>query len=170
MFFLSRNQIRKYDELAINEYEINSKVLMENAGRGAAQIVLKYLSSKGYAAIICGSGNNGGDGFVIARHLFNQKKEVKLFLTTPESNIKGDALYNLNILKKFKIEIIEATNNPVSYIDYLKNADVVVDALFGTGLNKELKPPFSDWVDLINKCNKPIIAIDIPVLMEYQLQ
>lgn len=162
MFFLSRNQIRKYDELAINEYEINSKVLMENAGRGAAQIVLKYLSSSGYVAIICGSGNNGGDGFVIARHLFNQKKEVKIFLTIPETNIKGDALYNLNILKKFKIEIIEATNNPISYIDYLENADVIVDALFGTGINKELKPPFSDWVDLINKCNKPVIAIDIP--------
>ncbi|MBU0469040.1 MAG: NAD(P)H-hydrate epimerase [Candidatus Omnitrophica bacterium] len=157
-------QIQKIDDIAINKYGIASVVLMENAGRAVSQEVKRMLpkNKKAKAIIICGSGNNAGDGFVVARHLNEMNVDVKVFMLGRASNLKNDAKINYEIVKKLKIPIKEFKNVVERMIDDIKKADVVVDAIFGVGLNRELKGTFFDAVEVINKFSKKVVSIDIP--------
>ncbi|MBN2376691.1 MAG: NAD(P)H-hydrate epimerase [Sedimentisphaerales bacterium] len=104
---LSREQVRKCDKLAIEQFGIDGLVLMENAGNVAAQRVMAHLKSiKGRKVlIVAGCGNNGGDGFVVARHLFNNRYPVEVLICCSRDRIKGDALNNLKIIELMKIPI-----------------------------------------------------------------
>ena len=165
---LTRQQVRDFDTWAINIALVPGIVLMENAGRGCAEVVIAELKKrKGTkVCVFCGIGNNGGDGFVIARHLKNAGFEVKIALCSKSSKIKGDADINYKISRKMGILIKElepASDDIEKDIEVVAgDCDLIVDAIFGTGLSGELGGGFDRLVNAINSLNKQIIAVDIP--------
>ncbi len=164
---LSRIETREIDRKAIEEYEIPGIILMENAGRNVVEEILKMLPkpNKAKVAIFCGKGNNGGDGFVIARHLYNKNINISVYLTTKVSNFiaNGDASTNLKILLNMNIEIKELQENvPDGIGKELQDCNLIVDAIFGTGLSGEIREPVSSLIERINESNIPVVSVDIP--------
>jgi NAD(P)H-hydrate epimerase len=154
----------KIDTWAISKLGIPGTVLMENAGRGCVDVLEDYFALEDIKAlIICGKGNNGGDGFVVARHLDNRGAEVKIALLGKESDLKGDALLNYRIAKKAGHDIRHATN-----ISSLKNMyrtfapNVIIDAIFGTGFEGTPKGIYNGAIKLMNNADAFILSIDIP--------
>ena len=165
---LTREEMRELDRKAIEEYKIPGIILMENAGRNVAEEILKMLDDPQQAkvAILCGKGNNGGDGFVVARHLRNHGISVNVFLVAKISDIlkDGDAGTNLQILLNMKIPVKEILDisGVNSILKELNNYNILVDALFGTGLSGDVREPFKTLIDGVNNLNKPIVSVDIP--------
>ncbi|MBI4845929.1 MAG: NAD(P)H-hydrate epimerase [Candidatus Omnitrophica bacterium] len=160
------SKLKEIDRRAQEEYGIPGIVLMENAGIKASEIALKLLAAmKSRKAIIfCGPGNNGGDSFVIARHLFNNKVMVKVFVLASEKRLKGDSLINYLILKKMGVCIIEvAQDKDIKKIkSSFSESSLVVDAIFGIGLNKRVEGVFEKVINLINKSASVVLSVDIP--------
>ena len=164
---LGRDEVREIDRKAIEEYEIPGIILMENAGRNVAEEVLKMLPGTDSArvAIFCGKGNNGGDGFVIARHLYNKGVDVSVYLTTEVSHVlsDGDASMNLKILLNMNFEIKELKEEYIEGIGKeLYEYNVIVDAIFGTGLRGEVREPVRTLIAKINDADMPVVSVDIP--------
>ncbi|MBI2469837.1 MAG: NAD(P)H-hydrate epimerase [Planctomycetes bacterium] len=165
---LTREEMRKLDRKAIEEYEIPGIILMENAGRNVAEEILQMTDNpqKTKVAILCGKGNNGGDGFVIARHLHNHSISVGVFLVARIIDIlrDGDAGTNLRILLNMKIPVKEILDIPGvnNILKELVGYNILVDALFGTGLSGDVREPFKTLIDGVNNLNKPIVSVDIP--------
>lgn len=159
---LSREQVRDVDRIAINEFGMTGLVLMENAGRNSAEL-LRSLGISGRVVICCGKGNNGGDGFVIARHLENAAVEVRVLLTLPAEQLTGDAKSNFEILQKAKTPIIMSS---VDWKTELSQADWIVDALLGTGTQGRLREPFLSVISEINSAQKKVFAVDLPSGMD----
>jgi ADP-dependent NAD(P)H-hydrate dehydratase / NAD(P)H-hydrate epimerase len=154
---ISTSAARNFDNIAVKKLSIPSIVLMENAGKNIANIILEKFKPKN-VAIFCGSGNNGGDGFVIARHLFNNNIKVKVFLLQNKSKYKGDALVNLKILQKIKISIINLSSEKIKKL----KADLIVDALLGTGTKGEIRDFCKNIIEKINSFKRPVVSVDIP--------
>ncbi|MGB2985301.1 MAG: NAD(P)H-hydrate epimerase [Phycisphaerae bacterium] len=163
---LTRKQIRRVDQLAIERYRIAGVVLMENAGRNAAAIIRDtYGSTTGEAFICCGPGNNGGDGCVIARHLHNAGWSVRLMLAGDPSRMTHDAEANYAIVEAMGLERIVAPDwdTERATIESIRDDEVVVDALFGTGFSGEVRSPTAELIDAINAASKrAVVAIDVP--------
>lgn len=165
---LTREEMRELDRKAIEEYKIPGIILMENAGRNVVEEILKMLDDPQQAkvAILCGKGNNGGDGFVVARHLHNHSIHVDVFLIARVSDIlkDGDAGTNLQILLNMKIPVNEIFDIPGvnSILKELHNYNILADALFGTGLSGDVREPFKTLINGVNNLNKPTISVDIP--------
>ena len=165
---LTRDEIREIDRKAIEEYGIPGIILMENAGRNVAEEILNLMevpqSSK--VALFCGKGNNGGDGYVIARHLYNKNVDVSVFLTTGIYKIlsDGDAGINLQILLNMNVKIKELQNvqDMIAIGKELEGYDIIVDAIFGTGLRGEVREPIRTLIKNINETDLPVISVDIP--------
>lgn len=161
---LSRDQIRAFDRCAIEECGVPSLVLMENAGRGAAEIVAPRVAERGGPVrIVCGPGNNGGDGFVVARRLLSLGKAVSVLLASSHDRLAGDARANYNAwigLGGPTIPISEANLGRLA--EELGAAGVVVDALLGTGLDREVTGFFASVIDGVNRAPAHRIALDIP--------
>ncbi len=164
----TREEMRELDRKAIEEYKIPGIILMENAGRNVAEEVVKLIQNpqKTKAAILCGKGNNGGDGYVVARHLYNHHVPADVFLVAKISDVlkDGDAAINLRILFHMKIPVREALDiSEVNRIlKELSSYDIIVDALFGTGLSGEIREPFKTLIEGVNNLNKPVVSVDIP--------
>ncbi|MBN2456070.1 MAG: NAD(P)H-hydrate epimerase [Sedimentisphaerales bacterium] len=165
---LSRDQVRAFDAWAINELGIPGVVLMENAGRSCAELIKEKLKSKAKpkVCIFCGTGNNGGDGYVIARQLLNNNFMVKVVIIGDRKKIKGDAAINLQILQKLS-QSIESLDLETSRIasrikSFTAGADMLVDGIFGTGLEGPVRGDYKILIDSINSQICPILAIDIP--------
>lgn len=161
---LTRAQVREVDRRAIEEFGIPGIVLMENAGHGAAEIIRARLPAGGRVAIVCGRGNNGGDGFVIARHLALSGFGVHVFVACDPSILTGDAATNYAIVQRMGIAITR-TDSPetiAAALTTMRSADVVVDALLGTGFAGEVRPPLDDIIAAINTVGRRVIAIDVP--------
>jgi len=162
--FLTRDQVRSIDRRAIEEYGVPGAVLMENAGRGAAEVLLR-LGVHGSVVICCGKGNNGGDGFVMARHLDNQGIPIRILLFADPKELVGEAAANYQIAEKAKlaIRVHRSESVPLDEIQQdLATAEWVVDALFGTGLSGPIRAPFDTVIAAINACPARILAVDIP--------
>jgi len=164
---LSRDETREIDKKAIEVYEIPGIILMENAGRNVVEEILKMLpdTNKAKVAIFCGKGNNGGDGFVIARHLYNKSIDISVYLTTNISNVLtgGDASTNLKILLNMNVEIKELQEGDINEIEKeLHSCNLIVDAIFGTGLSGQISEPVRTLIAKVNESNIPIISVDIP--------
>ncbi len=162
--YLTCRQLRELDRQAIEVYGIPSAVLMENAGRGAAEILLQ-LGINGKVVICCGKGNNGGDGLVIARHLDAANVAVEIILVGPPEQLSGDAALQLHIVRQAQIPTFYATHAELTdawFPDRIAGADWVVDALFGTGLSGPLRPPFDAVVQAINASAARKLVVDIP--------
>lgn len=160
--------MREMDRKAIEEYKIPGLILMENAGRNVTEEILKMLDGRQQTkvGILCGKGNNGGDGFVVARHLHNHNISVNVFLVARVSDIlkDGDAGTNLKILLNMKIPVKEIFNIPgvIGILKELNGYDILVDALFGTGLSGDVREPFKTLINGVNTLNKPVVSVDIP--------
>lgn len=163
---VTADQMRELDRRATEEYGIPSLLLMENAGLQAVlelERVFPLLTQR-HVAIVCGKGNNGGDGFVVARHLFNRKVAVKVLLLARRTEIKGDARTNLEIIQKLGVPISEVTTSQAleARLGAIEEADVVVDAILGTGTAGPARGLFVEAIELLNQSGKPIAALDIP--------
>ena len=165
---MTREEVRAFDSWAINTLGIPGVVLMENAGRGCAELILEKLKSitKPKVCIFCGTGNNGGDGYVIARHLINNGFEVIVVISGDIEKIKGDAKINLDILRALgqKIEQLNpADDNIKNKVEtFAAGADMLVDGLFGTGLSGQVRDGYKKLIESINAQKIPIMSIDIP--------
>lgn len=157
-FALTREQSRELDRRAIEDYGLTGLVLMENAGRGVVD-VLERLGISGPIVILCGKGNNAGDGFVIARHLEIRGHQCKVILLFPRSELTGDAATNFAILTKAFVPIVET---PSSIDPHAHGADWLVDAMLGTGARGEPRPPLDAAIDWFNNQPARKLAVDVP--------
>ncbi|MDY6914097.1 MAG: NAD(P)H-hydrate epimerase [Planctomycetota bacterium] len=161
----SRDQVRSVDRYAIRQVGVPGVVLMENAGRRAADEIERFLGEAAgkSVAIVAGAGNNGGDGFVIARHLAMRGIKVVTFIVASPEKISGDAEINLNILRKLDHDVRDATTEALKNLTgAIKSFDVVVDAVGGTGIQGALRGDIATAVEQINAAGLPVVAIDIP--------
>ena len=160
---LSREQVRQIDRRAIDEYGMSGLVLMENAGRGVAETMLT-LGVDGPVVICCGKGNNGGDGFVIARHLDNRGRPVRVLLFADPAELRGDAAINWGIFEKAGIDydVVRKDINVDQLLPRLTTADWVVDALLGTGATGDPQPPYDVAIRTINRAARKVMAVDLP--------
>ncbi len=164
---LSAQQMRAFDKHASDVQLIPSLTLMENAGRGAADSVQRSFAERGviapFVVVVAGAGNNGGDGFVLARRLLGAGVEVETFLVQPASRLKGDALVNYRALCAVSADVAELSDADSSVLETaLSSADVVVDALFGTGLDREVTGFLAQVIDAINRATCRKVALDLP--------
>ncbi|MDP8266998.1 MAG: NAD(P)H-hydrate epimerase [Candidatus Aceula meridiana] len=164
MKFFTAAQSQKLDTLVIDGLGIPSIVLMENAGRLAAEACAKILKkAEGKrVCVFCGQGNNGGDGFVVARHLFNEGLKVKVFLIGSIAKLKNDPLLNYKILKKLKCPIKSIKGVNFEVLRNIKKSELIVDAIFGIGLNRDIGEPYKGIIESINKAKKKVVAVDVP--------
>jgi NAD(P)H-hydrate epimerase len=177
---LSRDQCREIDRVAIEEYGISGLVLMENAGRGCVD-VLERLGIDGPVVIVCGKGNNAGDGFVIARHLEIRGYSCRVLLLRPPHELRGDAATNFAVLQNTNVPVIEVgaasraapsgqTNTgpprlagPTSQLDEQSpDAAWLIDAMLGTGAVGNPRPPFDAAINWMNSHAAKKLAVDVP--------
>lgn len=167
-FTLTGGQIRDFDAWAIKSAGIPGIVLMENAGRGCAEVIIEQLNKLACrkVCVFCGTGNNGGDGFVIARHLVNAGFEAVVAVLGNTAKIKGDAEVNYKIASNMNIPISELDPSSGQIEEDIEKitdgCDLLVDAIFGTGLKGQLANGFDLIVKKINSLGKPAVAVDVP--------
>jgi hydroxyethylthiazole kinase-like uncharacterized protein yjeF len=161
---MSRSEIREYDRHAIEDIGVPGVVLMENAGRGCADMIKGMIEAGGTVVLFCGPGNNGGDGYVIARHLHIRGIKTRVVLLGDREKIKGDALINLKIIENIGIEILAIEpDDALQVSSALSSADLIVDAIFGTGLRGEISERYMPVVEIINAMpSNKVFAVDIP--------
>jgi hydroxyethylthiazole kinase-like uncharacterized protein yjeF len=162
---LSREQNRAFDRRAIEGRGVPSLLLMENAGRGAAEIVERAVAtSGGRVVVVAGGGNNGGDGFVVARRLLTRGHFCQVFLTCPAEQLRGDARITHDAL--LAVDGFVAGDALVGRArameEALRGADVIVDGIFGTGLDRDVTGPLAELIREINSARGHRIALDIP--------
>ena len=155
----------------MEEFGIPGIILMENAGAEAARIIHGLalaepgLYGSGSVRILCGPGNNGGDGFVVARHLSNKGLDVSIWVLGGSYAEGSDAGINLEIVKRMRLPLVTRGGKAPINREELKEvarSGILVDALFGTGLSRPLRSPFLECVEAINSSGRPVIALDIP--------
>ena len=155
-------EMRQLDRTAIEAYGIKEELLMENAGDAVYFIILtKFGIKKKRFVVFCGIGNNGGDGFVIARKLHSNGGLVKVFILGDQQKYRGAAKLNLDILKCLPVEIREIQDEPSVHMQIF-HCDAIVDAILGTGLEREVKGHYRDIIHSINQSGKTVFSADIP--------
>lgn len=165
MLWFSRAGLMEVDRRAVEDFGIEVPVLMENAGRQVAEVARSYMMEGSAVLIIAGAGNNGGDGLVAARHLANRGHQVQILLICDESKFTGAAQKQLQIVRKMELPVVILPRQNDALIRWLENSDVgdaVVDAMFGTGLNRPLDAPVKDLIMQLNNANHRVISVDIP--------
>ncbi|MBI2346224.1 MAG: NAD(P)H-hydrate dehydratase [Deltaproteobacteria bacterium] len=164
MMLLTGEQMRALDRLSIARHGVPSLTLMENAGRGVARIVDRQLRPAAAVAIVLGKGNNAGDGLVAARYLAKAGHALAFFLTSPPDRFSPDAATNWRRLR-LPLKVIHEVFTQEALetaLPMLKRANVIVDALFGTGLNQQVTGHAKAAIEWINASGRPIVSIDIP--------
>jgi len=164
-------EIREMDRVAIEEFGLPGIVLMENAGAGAAALLLDLLPpARRRAAVLAGRGNNGGDAFVVARHLLNRGIAVDCFFTGDLDGVdpRSDAGVNLRVLLRMGLPIreIRGPEEVSSAGPSIAAAGAVVDGLLGTGAQGEVREPAASLIDIANRAGPPILALDLPSGLE----
>ena len=170
MLLVTADQMKKIDKTTIESFGICGIVLMENAGRSAFDIIKKRykdLENK-KVAVIAGKGNNGGDGFVVARHLAGKKAKVNVFLLSSKDRVLNDAKTNMELFEKICLHyencsITEIPDDNAFEMQKSKivHHDLFIDAILGTGLNFEVRGFFKKAISLLNAIKKPIFSLDI---------
>ena len=160
MLRLTREQVRSIDRLALERYHIPGIVLMENAARAVSNEACRMMDGEccGKVLILCGGGNNGGDGLAAARHLHNMGAAVTIGLTVDPARFAGDALIHWNIVSAMKID--------ARPFDSIMLEDprpmLIIDAIFGTGLTQVPREPFGQLAMAVNNSGAPVLAVDLP--------
>src|SRR4051794_26015521 len=166
MRVLNAAQMREADRRTIEDIGIPSLVLMENAGRqvvAAMEAIHSDLSDR-QVAVLCGRGNNGGDGFVVARTLVQRGVDVFVFLIGRVSDVRGDARVNLEVLGHLGISVVEISDGQAweLHLSEVRDCTLIVDAIFGTGLNAPVSGLIESVIADVNASGIPVVAIDLP--------
>jgi hydroxyethylthiazole kinase-like uncharacterized protein yjeF len=155
-------EMRALDRTAIEEFGIAEELLMENAGQAVYFVLAREFGIQGKRFLVfCGLGNNGGDGFVVARKIHSNGGAVRVFILGDPGRYKGAAKTNLDIVSRLPIEVqqiqsVEAIRTDVAH------CDAIVDAIFGTGLTRDVGGLYRDAIELINHSGKTVFSVDIP--------
>lgn len=166
MVLVTAEEMRELDRRTIEEIGIPGAVLMENAGRGAARVLVENFRdfSRGPVVVVCGAGNNGGDGFVIARVLWEQSLDVQVCLLVPPERLQGDARLFFEVMRKAGVPVRLLSGAAVEprLTEAWKASACMVDAVFGTGLSREPEGLFRSAIEGITASRRPVLAVDIP--------
>ena len=170
----SAQQVRDADSYAINTLGMPSIVLMENASRSIFESAIQQLGStleNKSVGIVCGKGNNGGDGFAVARHFLNDGFNVKVISLGAEEELKGDALINFRIMQNFinehpqsKLVVFESIRD----LSILEDCSLIIDAMLGTGTRGELGDPYKSIVEKLNTLSGYRLAVDLPTGLDLE--
>jgi len=164
---ITPGEMRRIEEAA-ERLGVSRLMLMENAGKAVADFIAGRMDATGKRiVVVCGTGNNGGDGFVAARHLAAYGFEVRVFIVGSEGDVKSpEASHNLRVVLGMRESLRVVTVSSPSFTDELRSAvegaDVIVDAIFGTGIRGELGEPHASVVDIINSSRAFRVAVDVP--------
>ncbi len=170
MYIVTASEMQQMDRETIESFGLPGRVLMENAGRGVVDVLIKAfpaITTSGQnqrIGIVAGRGNNGGDGFVIARYLSGLGASVSVYLVSERAAVKGDAAANLKLLDLLKVPVVEITDlhSLTQHHTAMRGHHIWVDALLGTGLNAEVKGLYRAVIDFLNGLSRPVIAVDMP--------
>lgn len=164
MKILDAQQTRNIDRRATERFGVPSIVLMENAAIAVAEAVFEHYPEAGRVALLCGTGQNGGDGFAVARHLENRGVVPVIIVVGERAAIKGDALTNLVICERLGVPIyaIREPQDIETALAHAADADVVVDAIFGTGLNRAPSGVQAEVIRAVAELRIPVLAVDLP--------
>lgn len=163
---VTAREMKRLDTVAAQRYGIPPLILMENAGRCAAEETVKMLPKRGLnrVAVFCGYGNNGGDGFVCARHLINKGIEVRIYLVGKTKELSEEARVNYRILRRMRqrFKLIKRINTPGTFEKEIKRFHLIIDGIFGIGLRGEPDRFYQTLFSMLNASTIPILALDIP--------
>jgi NAD(P)H-hydrate epimerase len=165
MLVCTAAQMREIDRTAIQDYGVPGVVLMESAGRGVVEVIAGLRPPRDLRVLVlAGSGNNGGDGFVIARHLIGRGAHVITCLCAPREKTAGDALVNLQILDRMGADLrpLQREEDLLREESAFTHSQVIVDAILGTGLENEVRGQYRRVLERANRCAALRIAVDIP--------
>ncbi len=156
------SEMRELDRTAMETFGIADELLMENAGHAAYDVLAKEVGVKGKRFVVfSGAGNNGGDGFVIARKIHSTGGDVQVFILGDPDKFKGAAKLNLDIANRLPIKV-ERISSPVAVRREVRHCDAVVDAIFGTGLTRDVGGVYREIIQLVNRSSKRVLSVDIP--------
>jgi ADP-dependent NAD(P)H-hydrate dehydratase / NAD(P)H-hydrate epimerase len=166
MYLVSAKEMQQMDHETIHTVGIPGRLLMENAGAGAFRFMCRVfpdLADKS-VGVVAGRGNNGGDGFVMARYLSEKCVSVKVYLLCERDRIQGDAKANLDLLSPLGIPVVELPDDQVfkKHKGAMRKNDIWVDGIFGTGLNSDVRGHYKTVITFLNALKKPVFAVDIP--------
>jgi len=166
MYLVTAEEMREMDRRAIESFGVPGRVLMENAGIGATNVMQAHFPGLGSkkVGVLAGRGNNGGDGFVMARYLSYRGVKVTVFLLSNIGGVKGDAGANLALLEPLGVPLVEICDSAAfrKKKAAMRRRDVWVDAILGTGLNADVRGYFREVIEFINRQGKPTLAVDVP--------
>jgi NAD(P)H-hydrate epimerase len=166
MYLVTAKEMQEMDRRTIEDLGIPGMVLMENAGRGATRFLLEKFPDIGKmrVGVIAGRGNNGGDGYVMARYLKQKGVRVTVYLLADANRVQGDAAANLKFLKPLEVSLVEIPDeDSLAHMQSeMAGVDVWIDAILGTGLKSDVRGYFKTVIDFINGLNKPVFAVDVP--------
>lgn len=164
MKVVTADNMQQIDRRAIEEFGVPGLTLMENAGRGCAEAIAAQFGDapERFALVVAGKGNNGGDGYVIARFLLAWGWRAKVLVLAKKGGITGDARANLDRLRKSTVVFCPEPGDLQRFATDFKGATVIVDALLGTGLKSEVRGVYREAIELINAAGRPVVAVDIP--------
>jgi len=166
MILVTAQQMQTCDRLTIEQIGLPGVVLMENAAQGAVQVLTGAVGPvEGLSvAVLCGRGNNGGDGLAMARILANQGAQATAYLMARKDQLKGDAALNLKVAEACGVEVKEAADEKAfaGLAGEIAAHELFIDALLGTGLSKEVAGRYRQAIELLNSLEAPVMAVDIP--------
>lgn len=166
MYLVDSASMKAIDSVTTEKYGVPPSILMENAGANTVNAMVNEFGPLAYRriSVFCGIGNNGGDGFVIARHLVSEGAAVIIFLAGDESAMAAESKFNLETAKKYGIEAVKLSSleDINTHNTLIGSSDIIVDALLGTGLNREVEGFMAQLIVYINTLNKKTVSVDIP--------
>ncbi|MFH1912193.1 MAG: NAD(P)H-hydrate dehydratase [Pseudomonadota bacterium] len=155
-------QMRAMDRQAGKKLGVSEEILMENAGQASFQVLSRECGRAGRRYVIfCGNGNNGGDGLVVARHILSGGGIPLVFLVGDPARFRGAAKTNMEIIEKLPVEVVRV-KNVAALRSTVLHSDGIVDALFGTGLDRKVSGIYQEAIELINASGRPVLSLDIP--------
>ncbi len=162
MKITTAEEMRAIDRATTERFAVPSLTLMENAGSAVADFVLRDYAGANRITVVCGKGNNGGDGFVVARKLHRAGRVVEVLLLAPRTELKGDALAMFERLPLRPIEVTTPQELEAESSRSLGNCDLIIDAILGTGFRPPVAELYANTIALMNRSAMPVVAVDIP--------
>ncbi|MBW2606545.1 MAG: NAD(P)H-hydrate dehydratase [Deltaproteobacteria bacterium] len=166
MYLVTASEMQQMDRQTIESFGIPGRVLMENAGLGATRVLFDQFDDviNKNVGVIAGRGNNGGDGFVIARYLAQKGSDVTVYLLAESARVKGNAAANLKLLAPLNVPVVEIPDEQsfLAHKTGMLHQEIWIDAILGTGLKSDVKGYFKKIIEFINALGKPVFSVDIP--------